>query len=106
MQLGVFRPRPPHDLQLEHLLVFRHEDKAVLTVKVFDGAMCRRHYRHDCDARNWSSSGDDKEQSGEEEEQSRDDEERSGEDEEPSGEEEEHSARGGGGGEGGGAYSG
>uniref|UniRef100_A0A8I6Y8W5 TF-B3 domain-containing protein n=1 Tax=Hordeum vulgare subsp. vulgare TaxID=112509 RepID=A0A8I6Y8W5_HORVV len=59
-----------HDLQLGHLLVFRYDGDVVLTMKVFDGTMCRRHYQHDDDASNGSSCGDDeeqKEQSGEEE---------------------------------------
>uniref|UniRef100_A0ACD5TVW2 Uncharacterized protein n=1 Tax=Avena sativa TaxID=4498 RepID=A0ACD5TVW2_AVESA len=36
-----------YGLQLGHFLVFTYDgDDAVLTVKVFDGSMCRRHYRY------------------------------------------------------------
>ncbi|KAM3335720.1 hypothetical protein ACQJBY_029928 [Aegilops geniculata] len=36
-----------HDLRLGHFLVLSYDDRqAVLTVKVFDGSMCRRHYQH------------------------------------------------------------
>ncbi|XP_045090309.1 B3 domain-containing protein Os03g0619600-like [Aegilops tauschii subsp. strangulata] len=36
-----------HDLRLGHFLVLSYDDrKAMLTVKVFDGSMCRRHYQH------------------------------------------------------------
>ena len=38
-----------HCLQLGHFLVFRYDGDAVLTVKVFDGSMCRRHYQPDDD---------------------------------------------------------
>ncbi|XP_044961871.1 B3 domain-containing protein Os03g0212300-like [Hordeum vulgare subsp. vulgare] len=57
-----------HDLQLGHLLVFRYDGELVLTAKVFDGTMCRRHYQHDDDPSNGSYSGDEEEQSEEEEE--------------------------------------
>ncbi|XP_040249933.1 B3 domain-containing protein Os03g0212300-like [Aegilops tauschii subsp. strangulata] len=71
-----------HELQLGHFLVFRYNNDAMFTVKMFDNTMCRMYYQHDDDASNGSSSGDDEEQSGQEEEQSGDDEEQSGEEEE------------------------
>jgi hypothetical protein len=40
-----------HDLGLGNFLVFSYDGDAVLTVKVFEGRMCRRHYKHDDDAR-------------------------------------------------------
>jgi hypothetical protein len=40
-----------HDLGLGNFLVFSYDGDAVLTVEVFDGSMCRRHYKHDDDAR-------------------------------------------------------
>lgn len=45
-----------HDLRLGHFLVFSYDGDAVLTVKVFDVSMCRRHYQHDDDASSGSSS--------------------------------------------------
>ncbi|KAM0883941.1 hypothetical protein ACQ4PT_031310 [Festuca glaucescens] len=39
-----------YEVQRGHLLVFSYDGDAVLTVKVFDGTMCRRHYKHDDDA--------------------------------------------------------
>jgi hypothetical protein len=36
-----------HDLGLGNFLVFSYDGDAVLTVKVFDGSMCRRHYHDD-----------------------------------------------------------
>ncbi|XBI68481.1 hypothetical protein VPH35_047679 [Triticum aestivum] len=44
-----------HDLRLGHFLVLSHDGHDVLTVKVFDGSMCRRDYQHDDDASNSSS---------------------------------------------------
>ncbi|CAM0871923.1 unnamed protein product [Alopecurus aequalis] len=38
-----------HGLQLGHFLAFTYDGDAVLTVKVFDGSMCHRHYQHDDD---------------------------------------------------------
>ena len=38
-----------HDLRLGYFLVFSFDGDAVLTVKVFDVSMCRRHYQHDDD---------------------------------------------------------
>ncbi|KAM0871493.1 hypothetical protein ACQ4PT_039380 [Festuca glaucescens] len=38
-----------HDVQLGHFLVFSYDGDEVLTTKVFDGTMCRRHYKHDDD---------------------------------------------------------
>ncbi|XP_048572077.1 B3 domain-containing protein Os03g0212300-like isoform X1 [Triticum urartu] len=35
-----------HDLRLGYFLVFSYDGDAVLTVKVFDVSMCRRHYKH------------------------------------------------------------
>ncbi|KAK1652124.1 hypothetical protein QYE76_069929 [Lolium multiflorum] len=43
-----------HDLGLGNFLVFSYDGDAVLTVKVFDGSMCRRHY-HDDDEENTGS---------------------------------------------------
>ncbi|KAK1652092.1 hypothetical protein QYE76_069897 [Lolium multiflorum] len=43
-----------HDLGLGNFLVFSYDGDAVLTVKVFDGSMCRRHY-HDDDEENIGS---------------------------------------------------
>ncbi|VAH88099.1 unnamed protein product [Triticum turgidum subsp. durum] len=47
-----------HDLRLGYFLVFSYDGDAVLTVKVFDVSMCRRHYKHhdDADASSGSSS--------------------------------------------------
>ncbi|XP_048566058.1 B3 domain-containing protein LOC_Os12g40080-like isoform X2 [Triticum urartu] len=45
-----------HDMRLGHFLVLSYDGHAVLTVKVFDGSMCRRHYQHDNDASGGSSS--------------------------------------------------
>ncbi|XP_048572080.1 B3 domain-containing protein Os03g0212300-like isoform X3 [Triticum urartu] len=47
-----------HDLRLGYFLVFSYDGDAVLTVKVFDVSMCRRHYKHhdDDDASSGSSS--------------------------------------------------
>ena len=39
-----------HGLELGHFLVFSYDGSAVLTVKVFDLSMCRRHYHPDDDA--------------------------------------------------------
>ncbi|KAF7050043.1 hypothetical protein CFC21_058459 [Triticum aestivum] len=39
-----------HDLRLGYFLVFSFDGDAVLTVKVFDMSMCRRHYQRDDDA--------------------------------------------------------
>jgi hypothetical protein len=36
-----------HDLGLGNFLVFSYDGDAVLTVTVFDGSMCRRHYHDD-----------------------------------------------------------
>ncbi|XP_044337883.1 B3 domain-containing protein Os03g0619600 [Triticum aestivum] len=44
-----------HDLRLGHFLVLSHDGHDVLTVKVFDGSMCRRDYQHDDDASNGTS---------------------------------------------------
>ncbi|KAM3335721.1 hypothetical protein ACQJBY_029929 [Aegilops geniculata] len=44
-----------HDLRLGHFLVLSYDGHDVLTVKVFDGSMCRRDYQHDDDASNSSS---------------------------------------------------
>ncbi|XP_044354681.1 B3 domain-containing protein Os03g0620400-like [Triticum aestivum] len=45
-----------HDLRLGHFLVLSYDDRpAVLTVKVFDGSMCRRHYQHGDVAKNPSA---------------------------------------------------
>ncbi|CAM0871631.1 unnamed protein product [Alopecurus aequalis] len=41
-----------HDLQLGQFVVFSYDGDAALTVKVFDGSMCRRRYRHDDAAAN------------------------------------------------------
>jgi hypothetical protein len=38
-----------HDLGLGNFLVFNYRCDAVLTVMVFDGTMCRRHYKQDDD---------------------------------------------------------
>jgi hypothetical protein len=38
-----------YDVQRGHFLVFSYDGDAVLAVKVFDGTMCRRHYKHDED---------------------------------------------------------
>ena len=38
-----------YDVQHGHFLVFSYDGDAVLAVKVFDGTMCRRHYKHDGD---------------------------------------------------------
>jgi hypothetical protein len=38
-----------YDVQRGHFLVFSYDGDAVLAVKVFDGTMCRRHYKHDDD---------------------------------------------------------
>uniref|UniRef100_A0ACD5XI17 Uncharacterized protein n=1 Tax=Avena sativa TaxID=4498 RepID=A0ACD5XI17_AVESA len=35
-----------HDVHQGHFLLFSYDGEAVLTVKVFDGSMCRRHYRY------------------------------------------------------------
>ncbi|XP_044979292.1 B3 domain-containing protein Os03g0212300-like [Hordeum vulgare subsp. vulgare] len=48
-----------HDLRLGYFLVFSYDGDAVLTVKVFDVSMCRRHYQHDGDASSGSSSDGD-----------------------------------------------
>lgn len=45
-----------HDLRLGHLLVFSYDGDAVLTVKVFDLSMCRRHYQYEDDTSSGSSS--------------------------------------------------
>ncbi|KAF7033114.1 hypothetical protein CFC21_044240 [Triticum aestivum] len=45
-----------HDMRLGHFLVLSYDGHAVLTVKVFDGSMCRRHYHQDNDASSGSSS--------------------------------------------------
>ncbi|XP_040243024.2 uncharacterized protein [Aegilops tauschii subsp. strangulata] len=71
-----------HELQLGHFLVFRYDDDAMFTVKMFDNTMYRMYYQHDDDASNGSNSGDDEEQSRNDEEQSGDNEEQSGDDEE------------------------
>uniref|UniRef100_A0A453IPI8 TF-B3 domain-containing protein n=1 Tax=Aegilops tauschii subsp. strangulata TaxID=200361 RepID=A0A453IPI8_AEGTS len=39
-----------HDLRLGYILLFSFDGDAVLTVKVFDVSMCRRHYQRDDDA--------------------------------------------------------
>ncbi|KAM3230190.1 hypothetical protein ACQJBY_060778 [Aegilops geniculata] len=44
-----------HDLRLGYFLVFSYDGDAVLTVKVFDVSMCRRHYQHDDDDGDTSS---------------------------------------------------
>ncbi|XP_037410491.1 B3 domain-containing protein Os03g0620400-like [Triticum dicoccoides] len=45
-----------HDLRLGHFLVLSYDGcHAMLTVKVFDGSMCRRHYQNDSDASSGSS---------------------------------------------------
>ncbi|XBI22119.1 hypothetical protein VPH35_063174 [Triticum aestivum] len=44
-----------HDLRLGHFLVLSYDGHDVLTVKVFDGSMCRRDYQYDDDATNSSS---------------------------------------------------
>uniref|UniRef100_A0A8R7U242 TF-B3 domain-containing protein n=1 Tax=Triticum urartu TaxID=4572 RepID=A0A8R7U242_TRIUA len=46
-----------HDLRLGHFLVLSYDDRrhAMLTVKVFDGSMCRRHYQHGDVAKNPSA---------------------------------------------------
>uniref|UniRef100_A0ACD5TVZ3 Uncharacterized protein n=1 Tax=Avena sativa TaxID=4498 RepID=A0ACD5TVZ3_AVESA len=38
-----------HDVHQGHFLIFSYDGEAVLTVKVFDGSMCRRHYRYQHD---------------------------------------------------------
>ncbi|KAK1652123.1 hypothetical protein QYE76_069928 [Lolium multiflorum] len=38
-----------YDVQRGHFLVFSYDGDAVLAVKVFDGTMCRRHYKDDDD---------------------------------------------------------
>ncbi|KAE8817154.1 B3 domain-containing protein [Hordeum vulgare] len=48
-----------HDLRLGYFLVFSYDGDAVLTIKVFDMSMCRRHYQHDGDASSGSSSDGD-----------------------------------------------
>ncbi|VAH88058.1 unnamed protein product [Triticum turgidum subsp. durum] len=48
-----------HDLRLGYFLVFSFDGDAVLTVKVFDVSMCRRHYQHDGDTSSGSSSDGD-----------------------------------------------
>ncbi|XBH86451.1 hypothetical protein VPH35_074104 [Triticum aestivum] len=48
-----------HDLRLGYFLVFSYDGDAVLTVKVFDVSMCRRHYKHDGDTSSESSSDGD-----------------------------------------------
>ncbi|KAM3354555.1 hypothetical protein ACQJBY_025321 [Aegilops geniculata] len=45
-----------HDMRLGHFLVLSYDGHVVLTVKVFDGSMCRRHYHQDSDASSGSSS--------------------------------------------------
>ncbi|KAI4970192.1 hypothetical protein ZWY2020_001106 [Hordeum vulgare] len=45
-----------HDMQLGQFLVLSYDGHAVLTMKVFDGSMCRMHYQHDSDASGGSSS--------------------------------------------------
>ncbi|KAM3354556.1 hypothetical protein ACQJBY_025322 [Aegilops geniculata] len=45
-----------HDMRLGHFLVLSYDGHVVLTVKVFDGSMCRRHYHQDNDASSGSSS--------------------------------------------------
>ncbi|XBH98857.1 hypothetical protein VPH35_128307 [Triticum aestivum] len=75
-----------HELQLGYFIVFRYDSDTMFTVKMFDNTMCRMYYRHDDDASNGSSSGDDEEQSGDDEEQSGQEEEHIGDDEEQSGE--------------------
>ncbi|XP_073351795.1 B3 domain-containing protein_Os12g40080-like [Aegilops tauschii subsp. strangulata] len=42
-----------HDMRLGHFLVLSYDGHAVLTVKVCDGSMCRRHYQHDNNASIW-----------------------------------------------------
>uniref|UniRef100_A0A453INK0 TF-B3 domain-containing protein n=1 Tax=Aegilops tauschii subsp. strangulata TaxID=200361 RepID=A0A453INK0_AEGTS len=44
-----------HDLRLGYILLFSFDGDAVLTVKVFDVSMCRRHYQRDDDASTGSS---------------------------------------------------
>ncbi|CAM0871924.1 unnamed protein product [Alopecurus aequalis] len=41
-----------HDLQLGQFVVFSYDGDAALTVKVFDGSMCRRQSQHDAAAAN------------------------------------------------------
>ncbi|KAM3314993.1 hypothetical protein ACQJBY_033636 [Aegilops geniculata] len=48
-----------HDLRLGYFLVFSYNGDAVLTVKVFEVSMCRRHYKHDGDTSSGSSSDGD-----------------------------------------------
>ncbi|XP_044982484.1 B3 domain-containing protein Os03g0212300-like [Hordeum vulgare subsp. vulgare] len=50
-----------HDLRLGYFLEFSYDGDAVLTVKVFDVNMCRRHYKHDNGASSGSSSDGDNE---------------------------------------------
>ncbi|XP_047064538.1 B3 domain-containing protein Os03g0212300-like [Lolium rigidum] len=45
-----------HDIGLGNFLVFSYDGDAVLTVKVFDGSMCRRHYHDDDDTSSGTSS--------------------------------------------------
>ncbi|KAI5002205.1 hypothetical protein ZWY2020_026855 [Hordeum vulgare] len=45
-----------HDMRLGQFLVLNYDGHTVLTVKVFDGSMCRRHYQHGNDASSGSSS--------------------------------------------------
>ncbi|VAH69042.1 unnamed protein product [Triticum turgidum subsp. durum] len=45
-----------HGLRLGHFLVISYDSHVVLTVKVFDQSMCRRHYQHDNDASSASTS--------------------------------------------------
>ncbi|MBC2899883.1 hypothetical protein CFC21_112701 [Triticum aestivum] len=54
-----------HDLRLGYFLVFSFDGDAVLTVKVFDVSMCRRHYQHDGDTSSGSSSDGDSGSDGE-----------------------------------------
>ncbi|KAE8786418.1 B3 domain-containing protein [Hordeum vulgare] len=45
-----------HDLRLGHFLILSYDGHTVLTVKVFDGSMCRRDYQHHDDTFSGSSS--------------------------------------------------
>ncbi|KAE8772635.1 B3 domain-containing protein [Hordeum vulgare] len=47
-----------YDLRHRYFLVFRYDDNATFTVKVFDTTMCRRRYQDDDDASNGSRSSE------------------------------------------------
>jgi hypothetical protein len=40
---------PAHAIEVGHFVVFKYDAHGMLTIKVFDEAMCRRHYHSDED---------------------------------------------------------